>query len=135
MVALRARGYTNGRLGIEGESVISSIVILNSMFLNFSRIRGGPQYDRDIGDPGICISAVAGIPIQRLSGLITCGDIISGNGFRGELHELVHGVSGFEYHRALEAARTGDGMVSQTYFTRQICYQCHTHNKLCNQIT
>ena len=73
--------------------------------LNFSRIiRGGPQYDRNIGNPGNCISAIAGIPIQRLSGMITTGDIISGDGFQGELHELVHGVSGFEYFRALEAA-------------------------------
>jgi len=52
--------------------------------------------------------------------MITTGDIISGDGFQGELHELVHGVSGFEYFRALEAARTGDGMVSQICFTRQI---------------
>ena len=28
----------------------------------------------------------------------------------GQIHELTHGVSGFEYHNNLESARTGDGI-------------------------
>jgi len=71
--------------------------------------RGGPTFDSEIGRPGVCITAVAGIPIQRLTGVITNGDIVTGDGFTGQLHELTHGVSGYEYNRALDAARTGDG--------------------------
>lgn len=72
--------------------------------------RGGPDWDGNIGRPGNCISTVAGIPIQRLKGLINSGDIVSGGGAKFLMHELEHGISGFEYHMALEAARNGDNM-------------------------
>ena len=41
-------------------------------------------------------------------GAITTGDIV--DEISGQWHELIHGVSGFEYHNNLESARTGDGM-------------------------
>lgn len=70
------------------------------------------MFDSEIGRPDQCIMSIAGIPIQRLTGVITNGNVISGKGFEGQLHELIHGVSGYEYNRALDTARTGDGMVS-----------------------
>ena len=44
----------------------------------------------------------------RLNGVITAAEVVTGGGFRGQLHELVHGVSGYSYHMNLEAALTGD---------------------------
>ena len=41
-------------------------------------------------------------------GAITTGDIVGE--MSGQIHELTHGVSGFEYHNNLESARTGDGI-------------------------
>lgn len=42
--------------------------------------------------------------------MINAGDLVSGDGFSGLLHELIHGVSGFSYHYNLDAALTGDNM-------------------------
>ena len=58
-------------------------------------------------DPSQCTIALTGVPLPRLLGIITSEDTVSSSG--SKIHELIHGVSGFEYHRALDAARTGDG--------------------------
>lgn len=69
--------------------------------------RGGPQPMDDIGMADKCLSAVAGIQIQRMVGAITSNVIDDWN---GQLHEMIHGVSGYEYNNQLAKARSGDKM-------------------------
>lgn len=70
--------------------------------------RGGPLLDPDVGKIDPCAIALTGTPTSRLNGVITAAEVVSGDGFEGQLHELVHGVSGYSYHMNLEAALTGD---------------------------
>jgi len=71
--------------------------------------RGGPQPLRKFaGEVDKCQIAMSGVPIYRLSGLITCADTI--DWFDAMIHEIEHGTCGYEFNNQLEAARTGDGM-------------------------
>jgi hypothetical protein len=72
--------------------------------------RGGPQPDAEIGEADICLTALTGVPIHRLVGGITMPHLAEGTELRAEIHELVHGIAGYEFNNNFEAARTGDGM-------------------------
>ena len=72
--------------------------------------RAGP-IGSDFGDAfDTCNLAMTGTTASRLAGLITSSAIIDGNDYTGQIHELAHGTSGYEYNNVLDAARTGDGM-------------------------
>jgi len=72
--------------------------------------RGGPQPDAEIGEADKCSTALTGVPIHRLVGGITMPHLAEGGEWRSQMHEIVHGISGYEFNNNLEAARTGDGM-------------------------
>lgn len=69
--------------------------------------RAGPSPQAGLGEVSSCTIALNGVPVNRLVGVISSGDIINSGGL---LHELLHGTSGFEYHNAFDLARSGDGM-------------------------
>lgn len=54
-----------------------------------------------------CSIAATGVPIMKLMGGIANSDVVSEPS--GQMHELAHGVAGFEFHNVLDSARTGDG--------------------------
>eukprot|EP00592_Proboscia_alata_P008002 CAMPEP_0194353762 /NCGR_PEP_ID=MMETSP0174-20130528/2011_1 /TAXON_ID=216777 /ORGANISM="Proboscia alata, Strain PI-D3" /LENGTH=847 /DNA_ID=CAMNT_0039122437 /DNA_START=193 /DNA_END=2736 /DNA_ORIENTATION=+ len=72
--------------------------------------RGGVMINQNVGRIDKCSIAVSGVPIHRLTGVVTNGDVVSGDEFNGQLHELVHGVSGYSYNGPLQKARNGDNM-------------------------
>ena len=52
------------------------------------------------------MTGLTGIAPSRLVGVTTAESILGDPG--GLMHELIHGVSGFEYQNALDKARSGD---------------------------
>eukprot|EP00978_Attheya_sp_CCMP212_P004610 scaffold10049_cov70-Attheya_sp.AAC.2 len=69
---------------------------------------GGAQPSIPFGDTNLCIMSVTGVPLYRLNAIITMYDLQSYSSTW--IHEIVHSTAGFEYHRLLDKARTGDGM-------------------------
>merc|ERR1740130_1426413 len=67
---------------------------------------GGPTPDDGVGAISLCTKALDGGEHPKLRGMIWIADELwSGV----QEHELLHGTAGFEYHRHLDAYRTGDG--------------------------
>lgn len=53
---------------------------------------------------------MSGVNAYRLNGVLVGGEVVTGDGNDGLLHELIHGVSGYSYHAKLDAAITGDNI-------------------------
>lgn len=70
--------------------------------------RAGPSPQAPLGEIDVCSIALNGIPVNRLVGVVSNNDVVGW--FNAQLHELLHGTSGFEYHNAFDQARSGDGM-------------------------
>lgn len=67
---------------------------------------GAPLPNEGIGDAEECTMAVTGVPVTRLTGVISAKDSLNPISMN---HELVHGVSGYSYHENMgERAIQGD---------------------------
>ena len=72
--------------------------------------RGGSRSNNEFGRIDQCSIALNGIPPYRIHGVISNNDVVTGDGFGGQLHELAHGVSGYEFSNNLKSIRHGDRM-------------------------
>lgn len=73
--------------------------------------RGGPQPEQEIGNIDKCARALTGFPTYRMVGGITMPNLLSSAELTDWMHEVIHGVGGFEFHNIYGGARKGDGMV------------------------
>jgi len=69
--------------------------------------RGGAQPFAPIGKIETCAIALTGVPVYRLAGVITTPPVVVD--WEAQVHELIHGMAGYEFNNVLDKARTGDG--------------------------